>query len=281
MSQGFLITSCICTDKFSGFVFFSAAFTVNEQLASCNDVYLYVHEVNAEFDLVVDDLQISSSGTYPPTNAPTVGDTEPLTGDETKDPTISPTPRPTVSSVTSCPMTQSTPVEISSGPVMLARSESLCVLTKAVSDGADGTLSNIAPVALSYDGGDWHTAAGAYAMALLVGQEFGNYTEGCQITLPYLGGENETYYLTTYSNSATEADKVARLLESATFGTTAQDLASWDKGPFTTETAKEWIEEQMNMPVTSHREFFRRHSNGKVRTDTCAFSALNKYSTHL
>jgi hypothetical protein len=52
---------------------------------------------------------------------------------------------------------------------MLARSSSLCVLTKAVSD-SNGTLSSIAPVALSYDGGAWEKAAGEFAMKLLYSQ---------------------------------------------------------------------------------------------------------------
>ena len=106
---------------------------------------------------------------------------------------------PTVSTITSCPSADSVPTEIPSGPVKLARSEFLCVLTKAVPD-SNGALSLIAPVALSYDNGAWEKAAGEFAMKLLYGQEFGDYSDGSQITLPDLNNTGK-YYLTSYSHT--------------------------------------------------------------------------------
>lgn len=229
----------------------------------------------------MDDLQISSHQSESPTISPTPGETEPYI-EVTDAPTGSPTSMPTVSTVTSCPLTESTPTEISSGAKMLVRSDSLCVLTKAI-PGTGDTLSNIAPVGLSYDGGDWEIAAGDFSATLLRGQDFGNYAEGSHITLPALTG-NEKYYLTSYSHTVSETDKTARFLEMATFGTTSQDLGQWGTTPFTTATAKEWIVEQINMPVTSHREFFRLRSNGKVSTYTChphCFFIINSVSLTL
>ena len=144
---------------------------------------------------------------------------------------------------------------------MLARSDFLCVLTKAVSD-ANGTLSNVAPVALSYDGQDWELAAGDFVATSLYGQDFGDFVAGSQITLPDLNAD-EKYYLTSYSHTVGETDQVARFLETATFGTTAQDLEQWTD-PFDIASARDWIIDQMNMNITSHREFFRLRSNGKV-----------------
>jgi hypothetical protein len=241
---------------------YQAAFTVNDELATCKDFWVYIHEVNYEYSLVLDDLQIESLQTEAPTIAPTHGSTAAATEGASESPTGSPTTRPTVAAVTSCPADDSSPTEIPSGPVMLARSSSLCVLTKAIPD-AEGNLTSIAPVALSYDGGDWENAAGDFATALLRGQEFKGYASGSHITLPALGTD-EKYYLTSYSHAASETDKLARLLESATFGTTAGDLQSWNKGPVTTATAKAWIQEQIDLPVTSHRAFFRQRSNGRL-----------------
>jgi hypothetical protein len=142
---------------------------------------------------------------------------------------------------------------------MLGKSDSLCILTRAV-EGADGSLSNIAPVARSYDGRAWEPSAGGFATQLLRDTDFGDYSAGTQINLPELAA-GEKYFLTSYSHSISQEDEVARLLESATFGTTAEDLATWDKGAVTTETVSEWIHDQINKPMTSHREFFRRRVN--------------------
>jgi hypothetical protein len=229
-------------------------------------VWVYIHQVNLEYEIVVDDLYISSYKTEAPTQAPTAGETEAPTENDSESPTSFPTTRPTVATATSCPINESTPSEIPSGPVILAHSDTLCILTKAAL-GINGTLTGIAPVALSYDGGDWETAAGDFATALLYGKEFGDYMAGSQITLPELP-TNERYYLTSYSHHVSETDKLARLLETATFGTTAQDLADWSKGALTTTTAKKWIQEQMHLPVTSHREFFRRRTNARVSEAT-------------
>ena len=248
-------------DSFNDFQ--STTFTVSEELATCDYVYAYVHYVDPAYDVVVDDLQISLYATAPPTPGPTPGAKEEVI--ESESPTSSPTSRPTVSAITPCPVTESTPSVTPAGPVMLARSDSLCILTKAVN--TNGTLSNIAPVALSYDGEGWEAAAGEFATTLLSGQVFGNYAVGSHITLPELGA-NEKYYLTTYSHSVSETDEVARLLETATFGTTPEDLATWNSTTggrrLTATTAKQWVEKEMAIPMTSHREFFRKRANPRV-----------------
>lgn len=168
-----------------------------------------------------------------------------------------------MSSITSCPADLSTPASISSGTHKFGRSDTLCILTKAIPDAIDGSLSSVAPVALSYDGGDWDKAAGVFAMSLLYGLEFGNYTDGSQITLPALTGD-EQYYLTSYArDNVSDADKIARLLETATFGSTLSSISSFG-GNLTTDTAKAWIQNQINAPMTSHREFFRQRANPRL-----------------
>jgi len=64
---------------------------------------------------------------------------------------------------------------------MLALSSSLCVLTKAIAD-PNGTLSDIVPVALSYDGRAWEKAAGEFAMRLFYGQEIGDSLRALNLT---------------------------------------------------------------------------------------------------
>lgn len=172
---------------------------------------------------------------------------------------------PTLSTALTCPPVGQY-LELSAGPVMLERSSTLCIITKADVD-SDGIQSEVAPVARSSNNGDWEKHAGDFAEGLLYGQEFGDYPAGCQITLPPLG-PGQKYFIASYVESsrrlnAVEEEKkaVARLLEQATFGTTLTELNEWNKGPVSNETVAEWIREQMALPVTSHREYFRRRAN--------------------
>lgn len=172
---------------------------------------------------------------------------------------------PTSSDVMSCPNEESNSTEISSGSVMLARSNTLCVLTKATPK-ADGSLADIVPVALSYEDRPWEKAAGEYVALSLYGQEFGSYAEGSQMNLPALK-LGEKYYLTSYSNEiSSDDDKVARFLETATFGTTREGIASM--GVLSDDSFKQWIENQIAMKPTYHREYLRRRSNFRVRNQS-------------
>ena len=211
----------------------------------------------------MDDLQIEFYSTIAPTAEPTIAATEEVVIVDTEPPTSSPTSRPTVVDVTFCPNQHDDPVKLSSGPVMLEKSSALCVLTKAAAN-EFGELAFIAPVALSYDNGDWEIAAGDYATELLQGETFGSYNIGSHITLPDLPN-GESYYLTSYSHSVSDVDKYARLLEAGTFGTTKAELDVLSAGgSYTYEAAKDWVVNQFNTPVTSHREFFRARVNQRL-----------------
>lgn len=191
----------------------STSFTVNDQLASCKYAYIYVHEVDTSLTIVMDDMEMQRYQSEAPTISPTYNPTLAEEFIPTASPSESPTTRPTVSEATVCPEELLTPVEVPSGPLMLARSSTLCLLTKAVPN-ADGTLSNIAPVAMSYDGRDWEKSAGDFSLGLLYGQSFGDYDDGSHITLPDLEAGSK-YYLTSYEHSVSETDQVAGLLETA------------------------------------------------------------------
>lgn len=241
---------------------FHVGFVVDDRLASCNAVYVYIHQVNPGWDIIMDSMHISSVDTPAPSFMSTPSPTDDTAGG-TSMPTSKPTYMPTVATVTKCPDVGSDSLTISAGPVMLGRSEALCILTKAI-QGFDGSLSQIAPVARSYDGRPWEPSAGEFARHLLQGVGFGNYDIGTQIILPVLAAD-EQYYLTSYSYDISKKDSVARLLETATFGTTNKDLAAWGERTVTTESVTEWIREQIKKPMTSHREFFRQRVNPRVR----------------
>ena len=95
----------------------------------------------------MDDLNINAASTEPPSFMVTALPTD-NTPDVTNAPTSQPTSMPTVTTVTNCPDVGAGSVTIAAGPVMLGKSNDLCILTKAGA-GADGSLSSIAPVARS------------------------------------------------------------------------------------------------------------------------------------
>jgi len=237
---------------------FHVGFVVDDRLASCNTVYVYIHQINQGWDIIMDDMHITSVDTPAPSFMATPSPTDDTT-DATSMPTSKPTNMPIVATVTKCPDVGSDSLMVSPGPVMLGKSDSLCILTKAVED-LDGSMSNLAPVARSYDGRSWEPSSGEFARELLRGVGFGNYTIGTQIILPELAA-GERYYLTSYSYDISHEDSVARLLETATFGTTTKDLAAWGEVAVTKDSVADWIHEEISKPMTSHREFFRHRVN--------------------
>lgn len=231
---------------------------VDDRLSSCDSVHLYINEVNNDWDIVIDDVHITAGNTQAPSFLSTAAPTD-NAPNPTNVPTTHPTSLPTVVSATDCPLVGAPSKIIPAGPIMLAKSNSLCILTKAVED-VDGSLSYVSPVARSYEGRAWEPSAGEFATQLLYEVEFADYSSGTQINLPQLS-VGEQYYLTSYTYSVSHVEALARLFETATFGTRAQDLDAWDKGDVTTVTVSEWIQEQISKPMTSHREFFRRRVN--------------------
>eukprot|EP00986_Skeletonema_menzelii_P003357 scaffold1026_cov141-Skeletonema_menzelii.AAC.8 len=248
---------------------YEASFEVNAALAACKSVKVFIHQVNKNWNIEVDSVQITELTTLAPTLTPTGSPTE-FVEEETASPTEAPTAMPTLSTVTTCPP-KGEYVELPAGPIMLERSSNLCIITKADVD-SSGTRTEIAPVARSSNGGDWEKHAGEFAETLLYGKNFGDYSQGCQITLPELA-PGQKYFIASYVDSSAgrrltevheEQKAAARLMEQGTFGTTLADLDGWNKGPVTKLSAADWVKEQMLLPVTSHREYFRERTNPRL-----------------
>mmetsp|Transcript_19333 Transcript_19333/g.27328 ORF Transcript_19333/g.27328 Transcript_19333/m.27328 type:complete len:1758 (+) Transcript_19333:76-5349(+) len=164
------------------------------------------------------------------------------------------------SGLVSCPLEpNNAPIAVSAGLINLERSSSvsLCTLTKIIThESGDNTLM---PVARSYYGNDWEVSAGVFAS--IVSPQCA--TASCSLDLPPLAA-NENYMLTTLAEpERTYHDKVARFLEQASFGVTKQDLYSnWDASiPLETSIAA-WVDDQINsVPMTAHREYYRKRAN--------------------
>jgi len=227
--------------------------------AKCGTNHLRVW---SEFD---NSLIINKNNTSSPTPYPTYFPTE----EENAGPTIEPTIRtdtPTTGKVVMCPNHGSTPVSVSAGSIVLQVSDSLCTLTKVTTSIETGEITSI-PVARSYDNNPWEKSASS-SVSMFGKEEILCYPVGCQMQLSELESGAE-YMLSSFSHSLSKTDEYARFLETATFGTTQQQLDVFTNSPKNVqETIASWLTDQMNPNVTnitSHRAYWRRGLNGRVR----------------
>jgi hypothetical protein len=134
----------------------------------------------------------------------------------------------------------------------------LCTLVEITPQGS------LKPAARSYDGFDWEVSPGAYVSLL----NFQCNIESCSVNLPVLAS-GSMYKLTSFEKpSYSRADESARFLEQATFGPTMAAINALTADDLTHSFAK-WIKEQQTtVALTSHREFFRVHLNGRMDVST-------------
>ncbi len=248
----------------SDFNNFENTFTVGSELASCKEVYIEVgHRTHEGRVLLVDNIQMSQRTTSPPTQAPTFSPTKAKNSGPTSQPTTK-TDAPTTTNIVSCPPVGTSPFGVEPGSVMLNQSDALCTLTKnIVSDSGSASV----PIAISYENNPWEKSAGEFAASLFAYEDILCYSNGCQIHLPSLG-VGESYALTSLDYSLTDEEEYARFLETATFGTTQEQLDAFERSSATVyDYIVNWISDQMNStitPSTSHREVFRRGATGRV-----------------
>ena len=163
-----------------------------------------------------------------------------------------------VTSVSCSSSADSPPIKIKGGRynVTFANKGILCTLSKFKDE-------KIVGIARSYDGNPWEIAAGGFAESLFNGI-FSCDSTRCHVHLSQL--EIGAYYLTTYIHSVSSRDDLARFLETATFGITQSDILEIETlSPNTSEEKiQAWIGNQMNLPYTSHRVFWREGLNPKV-----------------
>lgn len=189
---------------------------------------------------------------------------------------------PSTATSVSCPPNGNT-AEISAGiyTITFASDGTLCTLTRR----EEGTVYS---VARSYDGYPWEIAAGEFASSFF-NAKISCSSNTCSVTLPTLEAPAK-YYLTAYDHSISSRDELARFLESATFGITQsgiQDLENLSSGT-SEEKISKWVEDQMNIPYTSHRKFWREGANPRVRLVdyhsqhfTCITDCSLQFPTHL
>ena len=131
----------------------------------------------------------------------------------------------------------------------------LCTLFEVTTSDPDITpvYEYYVPVGRSYDGRDWETVAGQHSTLVYTCS-----SGSCTVTLPDVS--EAKYYMSGYKYTLTGPQSWARFMEKATFGPTTQSIAD-QNGDFTTDAMASWISQQGQTPLSSHREYFRRHLN--------------------
>ena len=112
------------------------------------------------------------------------------------------------------------------------------------------------PVARSYDGLDWERTQGGATLDI-------DCSGGaCQADI----STNSVYNITSHEvpRTITSLQKASRFLVQATFGPTRATLESVDAT--TGAGFTKWIEDQMALPPTLHREYYRRRANPRLFT---------------
>ena len=119
---------------------------------------------------------------------------------------------------------------------------SLCTLVELTTD------DEIKPVGRSYNSFDWEQYAGVFATSSFSCDA----DDACTVTLPSPPAGHR-YVLTSFEHSLSTEDEAARFLEKSTFGPTRSEIAG-----FSSPLA--WVQNQMSLPATSHRQFFRERA---------------------
>ncbi len=118
------------------------------------------------------------------------------------------------------------------------------------------------PVARSYAGYDWERVAGPYAQSLHT-----NCSSVCDLNIPPLPnlGADGKFYLMSFTHSLSDRASVSRFLQQTTFGPTLDMINSWEYETNTLDAMASWVDTQIHISPTYHREYFRARVVGPRR----------------
>ena len=170
------------------------------------------------------------------------------------------TPNPThypigVGEALDCPPVGSSMATVSSGlkAVAPAAGNTFCGIFLQKQSG------DLIPLARSYKGNGWESAPGPLACP----------TEGVDATsvlLPDLEDPNDSYVILSKDGTMDDRKQIATFLEMTTFGLKMSEIDSLNDGSWSSNGANrraQYIRQQMDLPATSHREYWRKRTNSK------------------
>lgn len=139
------------------------------------------------------------------------------------------------------------------------------------------------PYTRSYDGLDWEASPGPYAIASSDIDCDG--VGDCKFTLPDPAAGDGYVILSKDSSdpsvsgrrlsaSATRKE-IATFLEMLTFGPTKAEIEALDNGSWGDAARAQFLRDQIDLPMTSHREYFRKRTN--VKWDAVTYTAVSNH----
>ena len=119
---------------------------------------------------------------------------------------------------------------------------------------------NIIPLARSYHGRGWEAAPGPLACPT-------ENVNATTVVLPDLQDADDRYVILAKDGSLSEKKQIAKFLETTTFGPKRSEIdAIAADGLWTTSAAAKraaHLRSQIDLPMTSHREYYRKRANTK------------------
>ncbi len=136
-----------------------------------------------------------------------------------------------------------------------------------ITNNSPGSDFIMAPIARSYNRNYWEQVPGPLVDRFQIKK---CNAKRCIARMKKLG----TYFLITNKHSLDSFDKkLSRFFMQTTFGPTRDMIASWSYDQ-TTNGMAQWVKDQINLPMTKHREFLRKHSDLVAHNNTIRDSSL-------
>jgi len=128
-----------------------------------------------------------------------------------------------------------------------------------------GEEMSLIPYARSYNQNQWEASPGPFASpsrGIVCQTSSSSFTSLCEIDLPPLASSSDRYIMISKDGSMDTPKQIARFLEMTTFGVKNEEIDSLLNEEWGPERAK-YVRQQMDVDITSHREYFRKRANQK------------------
>jgi len=167
--------------------------------------------------------------------------------------------------IISCPPVGSPWVGLTAGGKLTFTSSLNMYCGIFIETGGEEEMSLI-PYARSYNQNQWEASPGPFASpsrGIVCQTSSSSFTSLCEIDLPPLASSSDRYIMISKIGSMDTPKQIARFLEVTTFGVKKEEIDSLLNEEWGPETRAKYVRQQMDVDITSHREYFRKRANQK------------------